>query len=423
MNSAFYDCSSLTSISIGTNVTSIGVEAFSGCNSLTSIVIPNGVTNIWDFTFQGCYSLTSITIGTNVTSIGVEAFQGCYHLTDVTIPNGVTYIGNQAFADCDSLTSVTIPDSVNSIGIGAFAECNSLTAITVDAGNSFYSSINGVLFDKSQTTLLQCPGGLGGNYTIPDGVTSIGGAAFHACTSLISVTVPNSVTDIGANAFSSCESLSSVYFQGNAPSVGQFVFAQSANVTVYYYAGTTGWPKTSPKAYFAGAPLVSVYPPPTITFQPRGATLNLSDSTSLSVAASGPGPLTYQWFDNGVPIVNATNQTLTLTSIQFTNAGLYLVVVSSPYGSVTNTPAEVVVISLGMYLGMYPSVTNPGVTISGVVGYTYVIQSKPDLTQTNGWTRVATITLTNPVQLWVDSNVNAASPTNAHRFYQVLPGP
>jgi len=93
-------------------------------------------------------------------------------------------------------------------------------------------------------------------------------------------------------------------------------------------------------------------------------------------------------------------------------------VVTSQLGSVTNTPAQVVVNPAGVSLGLYP-----GVTVSGVVGYTYLIQANTDLTNTNGWTTVATLTLQDPVQLWVDVNCNAASPTNAHRFYQVLPGP
>ena len=100
----------------------------------------------------------------------------------VTIPstiNGlpVTSIGNGAFANCTSLTSVTIPNSVTSIGGRAFSGCTSLSAITVEALNSFYSSVNGVLFNKSQTTLIQYPGGKAGSYTIPNSVTSIGSFA------------------------------------------------------------------------------------------------------------------------------------------------------------------------------------------------------------------------------------------------------
>jgi hypothetical protein len=148
-----------------------------------------------------------------------------------------------------------------------------------------------------------------------------------------------------------------------------------------------------------------------------GVVIDWGQNATLSVQAWGSGPLSYQWYDNGVAILNATNQTLTLTSIQFTNAGLYSVVVSSPLGSVTNTPEQVVVNLAGVSLGMYP-----GVTVSGTVGYTYAIQATADLSKTNSWTTVATMTLTQPVQLWVDINCNASSPTNAHGFYRVMPG-
>ena len=133
------------------------------------------------------------------------------------------------------------PYSVTGIGAGAFNDCTSLTAITVDATNSVYSSVAGVLFNKSQTTLIQCPGGKAGSYSIPNGVTSIGSAAFEYCASLTSVTIPNSVTSIGDGAFMNCTSLTGVYFQGNAPNLGSSVFDRDNNATVYYLPGTTGW--------------------------------------------------------------------------------------------------------------------------------------------------------------------------------------
>lgn len=127
--SAFYNCDSLTSITIPDSVTSIGYGAFRGCSSLTSITIPDSVTSIGSEAFYDCDSLTSVTIGNGVTSIGENAFYGCDKLTSVTIGNGVTSIGYNAFYSCYSLTSITIPDSVTNIGSNAFAGCNNLTNI------------------------------------------------------------------------------------------------------------------------------------------------------------------------------------------------------------------------------------------------------------------------------------------------------
>jgi BspA type Leucine rich repeat region (6 copies) len=168
--------------------------------------------------------------GYPVTSIG----NGAFYLTtiiNVTIPNSVTSIGDDAFADCTSLTSVTIPNSVTIIGDYAFYGCTSLTNITVDAQSVFYSSVNGVLFDKSQTTLVEYPAGLAGNYTIPNSVTSIGAEAFFYCSSLTSVTIGNGVTSIGQWAFAYCSSLTSVTIPNSVTSIGNGAFTYCYNLT------------------------------------------------------------------------------------------------------------------------------------------------------------------------------------------------
>ena len=124
----FYDCSSLTSITIPSSVTSIGEEAFWGCVSLTSITIPSSVTSIGRYAFSNC-SLTSITIPSRVTSIGEYTFSNCRSLTSIILQSGVTGIEENAFYSCRSLTSITIPSSVTSIGWCAFAGCSSLTDV------------------------------------------------------------------------------------------------------------------------------------------------------------------------------------------------------------------------------------------------------------------------------------------------------
>ena len=99
---AFYDCSSLTSITIPESVTEIGGWAFCGCSSLTSITIPPLVTKIGNATFLNCFSLTYITIPPSVTEIGAFAFLNCYSLTEVRIPKGC-YVTESAFKDCPNV--------------------------------------------------------------------------------------------------------------------------------------------------------------------------------------------------------------------------------------------------------------------------------------------------------------------------------
>ena len=125
-NSAFYDCFSLTSVTIPDNVTSIGNSAFYHCYSLASVTIPDGITSIGNSAFYYCYSLTSVTIPDSVTSIGSSVFNGCYSLASITIPDSITSISNSMFTSCYSLASVTIPDGITSIGNSAFYYCYSV---------------------------------------------------------------------------------------------------------------------------------------------------------------------------------------------------------------------------------------------------------------------------------------------------------
>ncbi len=128
---AFYNCSSMASITLPNSVTSIGDSAFSGCSGLTSITIPDSVTSIGEYSFSGCSSLASITIPNSVTSIDNYVFQDCSSLTSVMIPDSVTKIGFGAFTNCYELERIVIPDSVNYIVDKAFYGCTRLSEISL----------------------------------------------------------------------------------------------------------------------------------------------------------------------------------------------------------------------------------------------------------------------------------------------------
>ena len=216
----------------GQSVTSIGESAFYDCSSLKSITIPDSVTEIDNYAFSYCKSLVSITIPDGVTRISDWAFWYCSSLTSITIPNSVTSIGRWAFWDCSSLASITIPSGVTSIGYSAFENCISLTAINVATGNQNYVSVNGVLYNKDKTELIWYPAEKKDNYyNILDGVVSIGNNAFHKCTNLTSITIPNSVTEIGWHAFESCASLTSITIPNSVTSMGDNAFYGCTSLT------------------------------------------------------------------------------------------------------------------------------------------------------------------------------------------------
>ena len=245
-NKAFFDCTTLTSITIPNSITSIGHYAFSGCSSLTSITIPDSVNSIGNWAFYDCSSLTSINIPNNVIEIGSSAFSGCSSLTSINIPNSVTYIGESAFFWCRSLTSITIPECVTSIGRSAFYECRSLTSITIPESvitigeNAFYNC-------DSLTSI-----------TIPERVTSIGNGTFNGCSSLTSITIPERVTSIESYAFYDCSSLTSITIPESVTSIGNEAFYKCIRLTSVYCKATTppvlgidvfGWNGSGRKIY------------------------------------------------------------------------------------------------------------------------------------------------------------------------------
>ena len=127
---------------------------------------------------------------------------------------------------------MVLSTNVNSIEDYAFYDCQGLTAITVDPNNLFYGSVAGVLFDKSQDTLIQYPAGnTATSYTMPNTVTNIGMEAFYGCPNLTNVTFGTSVVTIGSAAFEYSTALASITFPDSVTVIGGDAFAECARLT------------------------------------------------------------------------------------------------------------------------------------------------------------------------------------------------
>ena len=241
-NSVFKGCSVLTSVTIPSSVTVIGLNAFEGCSGLTSLIIPSSVTSIERSAFKDCSGLTSLIIPSSVTEIGESVFEGCSGLTNLTIPSSVTEIGGAAFKGCSSLTSITIPSSVTEIERSAFKGCSGLTSLI-----------------------------------IPSSVTSIGSYVFENCSGLTSITIPSSVTEIGGAAFKGCSSLINLYYKIDKKIETYLRYGHlyiDVNCGIEYYLN--------------GKKITSVAIPSTITKLGEYAFQNCRDLTSVYVSWQSP---------------------------------------------------------------------------------------------------------------------------------------
>ena len=250
---AFIYCYNLISIELPNSIKTIGNSAFFSCSKLATVTIPNSVTLIEiSQTFDGCSSLTAINVDANnpnyssedgilfnkskttlirypsgktedtfatpssVTTIGSFAFRYNGNIKSIVVSNSVKSIEYLAFGQCWNLISMKIGNSVSEIAVFAFPN-TSLSSIIVDAANPYFCSIDGILYNKSQTTLILCPERKAGRVIIPNSVSSIRLWAFHNCVYLTSIIIPNSTNEIEDYAFSFCSNLDTIICKATTP--------------------------------------------------------------------------------------------------------------------------------------------------------------------------------------------------------------
>ncbi len=209
-------------------VTTVGQEAFEN-RGLVTVTFPHTIKSVQYNAFYGCNSLTAVYVPDITSWCNIEFPDGWYDyranplsyarnlyinnvlVESIDIPENITSISAYAFYGCENITSANISGSVENIGICAFANCPNLTSITVDADNPYYSSVDGALYNKEETQLIQTPAGKEGMFVIRDNVTEIEQCAFSACKKLTSITISATVNSIGQRAFEDCYGLTAVH--------------------------------------------------------------------------------------------------------------------------------------------------------------------------------------------------------------------
>ena len=226
--SAFSGCSKLSKVTLPGTVSIIKKRAFANCNSLKSFTLNDRAYAIGDQSFSGS-GLRKINMNSNMQFIGNGAFQGT-NLRSITLKSKVTFIGNRVFANCEKLKSINIPSSVKGINPGAFNNCVSLQKINVAAGNANYCSVEGVLYDKSKTKLIQYPlHKTSSSFRTPRSLKYIRSNAFSGNSYLRSVTT--SADSIGKYAFSDMKNLRSVTILSGTKKIEGGAFSENKNLT------------------------------------------------------------------------------------------------------------------------------------------------------------------------------------------------
>ena len=370
----------------GKVVSSIGDEAFSNETRIREINLPRYLTNISRNAFYGCSNLLKINIPDTVTSIGNNAFKDCVRMQEVIFGEAsiLKQIGSYAFSNCSSLLRFDIPKSVETVDGATFMGTTSLREINAHKQSKVYKSVDGVLFNKTKSTLIAYPAGLKQGYLIPSSVTKLGVASFaytkeetinlnniktiedyaFSSSKLISIVIPDSVTYMGMGAFNLSTNLKTVTLSKNLNTISSYAFNSCYSLSEILIPNNI---ITIESSAFGMSGLVN------ITFEENSKLLSIGEASfektllnkiiiPKSVVQIGDSAFNYNvyltsvLFEEGSSLYsigsNAFNKNVNLTTINLPNnlgyIGSYAFMESKLTGSIT-LPASVEAIGDGAF--------------------------------------------------------------------------
>ena len=346
--------------------TSSTVPWYNYRGTIKRVEITGEITSISPYAFNACSKMEEITIADSVVSIGNNAFAQCQSLKTIDLPESLESIGDNVFNKCSSLNTITIPAKVSSIGAQVFTYCTSLNEINVNDLNESFSSIDGVLFDKSGKKLITFPMNKTESYTVPDGVTEIGSRAFYGSSVIKEVVLPDSMEILGAYAFNGCTNLETIKLNDGlikmdnncffaCTSLKEILIPETvASLGYYCFQGNTLLESvvipTSvtilPKYIFSGCTaLTEVTIPTSITYINNGAFKDCTALTDIYYLGTED-----EWA--ALQVSEVDNSYFTSATVHFTEAIEYCTVTFDSNGGITEY--EPIEVEKGTAIGTLP---------------------------------------------------------------------